>query len=247
MPDAAAPAVARGGRARRTLRGLLVGFGLASVTALVFGLALAVTMPAQIVASLVTLPPQVEALSGSAWRGRASLAGGSALSWQVSFRDLWRLRLAADATLEGPDTRLAGNLFVTPLQMAATGWTGRAGPSLLALAPRLVVSGCTSRAVVEVPRLAMGRTWAAAEGRVEIAEGTCQDREGSPVPVPTLTLDLTTEGRDALLRLTGVDGARLARLAVRGERVLALRVEPAGAALIPGMPASAPTEVEYPF
>jgi hypothetical protein len=251
MPDlAAAPgatAQETAPRARRLLRGLLAATGLASLTALVFAGALAATMPASFLGSLVALPPQVEGLSGSAWRGRASLAGGHALSWQVSGRDVWRLRLLADASLEGPDTQLVGRLAATPWQVTALGWTGRAGPGLLALAPRLAVEGCTSRAVVEVARLALGRSWAAAEGRVDVIQGDCLTRDGAEVPVPAMTLDLVTEGRDARAVLRSVRGATLATLGVTGERTLQVRVEPEGAALVPGMPSSAATTLEYPF
>lgn len=252
MPDpgaalaGSAPTAQRGWA--RLLRRLAVAAALTCFTALVFVGALAVTLPAPVLGTLVTLPPQVEGLSGSAWRGRASLAGGHALSWEASFAQLWRGRLLADASLEGPDTRLTGTLTVSPWQVQALDWTGRAGPGLLALAPRLAVASCTSRAVVEVARLALGRRSAAANGSVEVAAGACATRGGSEVPVPAMTLALSTEGRDARAALTrDDDGALLATLGVTGDRRLLVRVEPEGAALVPGMPSSAPTILELPF
>lgn len=215
-----------------------------------FAVALLVTMPATVAASLVALPPQVEGLSGGLWAGRAALAGGHALEWRLSARDLWRGRLTAEATLEGPDTVLDGDLAASPFGVEATGWTGRAGPSLLALGPRLIVEGCTSRAVVDVGRLAWSRSGAAAaEGTVAIAGGTCALRRGGgALEVPAMTLALSTAGADAQATLTrDEDGAALASLGVTGDRRLLLRVEPEGAALVPGMPASAATELEYPF
>jgi len=205
-------------------------------------------MPAAALSTLVALPPQVETLSGSVWRGRASLSGGHALEWAVSARDLWRLRLSADATLEGPDTRLSGVLAVTPRQVAALDWSGRAGPGLLTLAPRLAVGSCTSRAVVAVGRLALWRRAAAAEGEVSLSAGACAT-PGGEVAVPAMVLRLTTEGRDARLALVRDDeaGTVLARVDVTGDRRLLIRVEPEGAALVPGMPASAPTILEMPF
>ncbi len=171
------------------------------------------------------------------------------MGWRVSARDLWRGRLVADADLLGPDTRLAGVLALTPWQVAALDWTGRAGPGLLALAPNLAVASCTPRAVVGVERLALWRRAAAAEGEVTIPEGTCTLDDGGEVPVPAMTLRLTTEGRDALAQLVrdGATPTPLASLAVTGERRLVIRVEPEGAALVPGMPSSAPTILEYPF
>lgn len=240
---------AHGRRARRLLRRLALAVGLTSFTALVFALALAVTMPASAVGSLVTLPSQVEALSGSVWRGRAALAGGHVLDWRVSLRALWRGRLVADAGLEGPDTRLSGLLALSPWRVAADDWTGRAGPGLLALAPGLAVASCTSRAVVAVDRLALGRRAAAAQGRVEIAQGACLDGDGREIPVPAMVLRLAADGRDATAVLVRDDATAtpLASLRVTGDRRLLVRVEPAGAALVPGMPASAATTLEYPI
>lgn len=243
-----APPTARWPRTRRLARGLAVTVGLASFTALVFALALAVTMPASVLASLVSLPPQVETLSGSVWRGRAGLVGGHALGWEVSFRDLWRARLVADAEVEGPDTRLAGVLTASPRSFSAFDWAGRAGPGLLALAPRLAVT-CTPRAVVAVDRLALWRRAAAAEGEVAVAEGTCAVEGGGEVAVPAMTLRLSTERRDASAVLVRDDAAatRLASVTVTGDRRLLVRVEPEGAALIPGMPSSAPLILERPL
>ena len=235
------------GQRGRLARRALAALGLASVAALAFGLALAMTAPAQVLTSLVTLPPQVEGLSGTVWQGRAALRNGYRLSWNASSQDFWRLRLGADVTLEGVDTRLVGHLEWTPWQVAATGVSGRAGPGLLALAPRLLVEACTSTATLEVPRLALGRTQAEARGEATLAAGACALRDGGEVPVPALRLDLSTDGADARASLSDVTGTTLATVSVVGGDTLRVRVEPAGASLVPGMPASAATELEFPL
>ena len=51
---------------------------------------------------------------------------------------------------------------------------------------------------------------------------------------------------DAVADLSDAQSA-LAQVIVAGDRRLLIRVEPAGAALIPGMPTSGRTEIEYPF
>ncbi len=253
MQDPAAFADARPGqgvqRLRRTLRWLAVATGLTSFTALIFATMLAITMPASFLRTLVALPPQVETLSGSVWRGRATLSGGHVVDWRVSLRELWLGRLVADATFDGPDTRLEGVLGVSPWQVSARDWTGRAGPGLLALAPRLAVASCSTSAVVAVERLALGRDSAVAKGEIGIAEGTCADRSGREHPVPAMTLRLSTDGSGALAALSrsGATEAPLAQVTVTGDRRLLVRIEPEGAALVPGMPASAPTILEYPF
>ena len=252
MQDPAAFAGARPGhrfqQLRRTLKWLAVATGLTFFTALIFVAMLAITMPASFLRTLVALPPQVETLSGSAWRGRATISGGHVLDWRVSFRELWLGRLVADTTLDGPDTRLAGVLALSPWQASARDWTGRAGPGLLALAPRLSVATCSSSAVVAIERLALARRSAAAEGEIGIADGTCSDRSSREYPVPAMTLRLSTDGSDAQAALSRSGATTpLAQVTVTGDRRLLIRIEPEGAALVPGMPASGPTILEYPF
>ena len=61
-----------------------------------------------------------------------------------------------------------------------------------------------------------------------------------------MTLDLTTQGRDAIAILTDRDST-LAKVTVTGERRLIARIEPEGAVLVPGMPTSGPMIIEMPF
>lgn len=241
------PAASAWPRAHRAARGLAAAVGLASFTALVFGAALLVTMPAQVLVTVVNLPSQVETLTGRAWAGEAGLRGGHRLSWRLSPRDLWRLRVVADAELLGPDTRLSGMLAVSPWAVSSLGWSGRAGPGLLQLAPGFAAT-CTPLAVVDVERLSRGARRASADGTVAVAAGSCALPSGTEAPVPAMTLSLSTEGRDARAVLVrDDDGATLAGATVTGSRRLRLRIEPAGAALVPGLPASGPIELERPL
>ncbi len=204
-------------------------------------------MPASVVQTLVALPPQVETLSGTLRVGRAGLSGGYSLDWQVAPGALLRGRIGAQIQLAGPDTRLTAELRASPFQTSLQQVSGRAGPGLLALAPGLPVQSCTPRAVVAIDRLSLGRGAAAAEGSVDVSEGICIDPSGREIPVPALALQLATRDQDASAALLTSDGARLAEFGVTGDRRLLIRVEPAGAALVPGMPSSAATVIEYPF
>ncbi|HBM40243.1 MAG TPA: hypothetical protein DD402_10445, partial [Sulfitobacter sp.] len=87
---------------------------------------------------------------------------------------------------------------------------------------------------------------AAAAGAVLISEGRCKDLLGRDTTVPQMTLDLTTQGRDAIAILTDRDST-LAKVTVTGERRLIARIEPEGAVLVPGMPTSGPMIIEMPF
>ncbi len=216
---------------------------------LIFVGTLAVTMPAAVVAKLVELPPQVEALSGSVWSGRAAISGGYALTWDTSFGGLIVGRITLDGTFAGADTQVTGSVRLSPWSVMFTDVQGRAGPGLLALLPGLPVTACTSRAIIDVGRAGIGRSWAAADGTVLIAAGTCTDRGGTDLTVPALRMTMQTDGRDARAQLTTDDDAAtlLASVMVAGDRRLIVRVEPDGARLVPGMPSSAATELEYPF
>ena len=204
-------------------------------------------MPATALAKLIVLPPQIERLSGSLWQGDAALTGGYTLHWDTRLGGLVLGRLGADVTLIGADTLLAGQLRASPRQMSLRDVAGRAGPGLLELAPNLAVTGCTSRAVVDVPLLALGRSAAAADGTVTLDAGACTTFDGTDVAVPSLTLTLTTQGPDAVADLTDAAATPLAQITVAGDHRLILRLDPAGAMLIPGLPTSGPIILEYPF
>jgi hypothetical protein len=234
------------GQPWRWMRTLSLWIVLSCFTALVFFVSLAVTMPASALRNFIDLPPQVTDLQGTIWHGTARLQDGYALQWDGQFSALILARVSANVTLTGADTQLTGTVQISPWTAAVRDVAGRAGPGLLALAPGLPFDGCTSRAVVDVALASFGRRQAAAEGRIDIAAGDCTDFAGNSIPVPDLTLTLHTEGSDAVADLADGQSA-LAQVIVAGDRRLLIRVEPAGAGLIPGMPTSGRTEIEYPF
>ena len=139
---------ADGARLRRVKRAMAL-LALACLTALIYLAALVATMPASALSDLATMPRQVTAFYGTIWQGRADLIDGYRIDWDHRPGDLLGLRLAADATLQGPDTLLRGTVRVTPWTISARDVTGRAGPGLLALADGLAIAGCSTRAIVE--------------------------------------------------------------------------------------------------
>ena len=204
------------------------------------------TLPASAMRELATLPPQVTGLYGSVWRGRATLDGGYTLSWDLRGRSILTARAVTDWTVQGPDTQLSGVMTATPRGGELRDVAGRAGPGLLALLPGAPLTDCTSRAVVDLQRLAWAGDVAHAAGVVQIDAGTCNDLLGRATAVPQMVLDLSAQGRDARAVLSDRDGT-LAQVTVTGDRRLILRVEPEGATLVPGMPTGGPMIVEYPF
>ena len=238
--------VAPSARGWRWLKKLLVFCGLTFFATVIFMVALIVTMPASIAREFVTLPPQITAVYGRLGTGRVQMVGGYSLSWDVDARALLRLRLRYDVSLEGPDTLLVGAASVSPWAIEVSELTGRAGAGLLVLTPDVLVESCSSRAVVDVQMLRLSRDAAAADGRVSIDAGSCIDAAGRQQTVPQMTVDMLTQGGDAVAILTDL-GGQLARITLAGDRRLIIRVEPEGATLVPGLPTSGPLILEYPL
>ncbi|WP_172975849.1 type II secretion system protein N [Sulfitobacter sp. THAF37] len=204
------------------------------------------TLPASALREVATVPAQVTGLYGNIRAGRATLAGGYTLDWDLRESELWRLRALADVTLEGPDTRLEAQVVGGFASLSARSVSGRAGPGLLALIPEPLISDCTSRAVVDIQEVSISRSAAAASGVIQVDGGQCKDMLGRDMTIPQMTVDLSTQGDDARAVVSDRDG-ELGQITIAGDRRLILRVEPEGATLIPGMPTSGPVIVEYLF
>lgn len=233
-------------RLRRWLRIGSLSILVSCFAALVLIVALAVTMPASALRRFVDLPPQVTDLQGTVWSGTARLTDGYTVQWRTQLAALILARITAVVTLTGADTQVIGSVQVSPWSIAVRDVEGRVGAGVLRLVPGLLIDGCATRAVVDVTLARFGGGQAAADGRINIEAGTCRDLGGNVIPVPAMTLTLRTEGTDAVAALADATQA-LAQVTVAGDRRLLIRVEPAGAALIPGMPSSGPTILEYPF
>lgn len=245
-PETPVVLLPREGRLWRAARNGVALIVLSCFTALVFVIALAVTMPASALRRVINLPPQITDLRGTVWHGNATLTDGYALQWDSHFSALILARISADVTLTGADTQLTGTISVSPWTTSLRDLTGRAGPGLLALAPGVPVERCTSRAIVDVAGARLGRGQAAVNGQIDIEAGQCLDFAGNEVAVPALSVALHSTGNDAVADLTDAQTA-LAQVTVAGDRRLIIRIEPAGAELIPGLPSSGPIILEYPF
>ncbi|SHF96800.1 hypothetical protein SAMN05444339_1303 [Loktanella atrilutea] len=240
-----APAESRVARGS-TLRRVSTGLALTLVIALIYMVALGATMPASALRHFVSIPPQITALNGTLRHGRAEVKGGYALTWDHRTADLLVLRARADTVLTGADTQLTGSLRASPLSVSLDDLAGRAGPGLLKLMPGLAVDSCTTRAVVDGVGASLSRGAAAAQGRITVDSGTCIETNGRVNPVPPLDIALDTVGLDARARVTTA-GTPLAEVVVAGDRRLILTLQPAGSALIPGLPTGAPIMLDMPF
>ena len=214
--------------------------------ALIYMVALVATMPASALRHLGIIPPQITALNGTLRHGRAELAGGYVLAWDHRAADGLALRAGVDWNLTGADTQLSGILQASPVALSLGDVAGRAGPGLLQLVPGLAVQGCTTRAVVDGAGASLSRGSATAQGRITVDAGTCTETNGRVDPVPPLDIALDTLGNDARMQVTST-GTALAEVIVAGDRRLIVTLQPAGSALIPGLPTGAPITLDYPF
>ncbi|WP_187394063.1 type II secretion system protein N [Oceaniovalibus sp. ACAM 378] len=204
------------------------------------------TAPASVIARMGQVPPQVLGLSGTLWSGQARLDGGLSLAWQGNWRSIpARLRLESGLSVTGPGTLLTGTAFAGFGQTGLRDLSGRAGAEVLALLPG--AAPCNGQAVVDVTQASWSRDGVIGLGRIRIGESRCQPVGGRAFQAPALNLDLTTEPPEAVATLTTDDASRTvmatARLTSRGR--IRLRIEPAGARIVPGLPSSGPTELEF--
>tara|TARA_R110000765_G_scaffold152808_3_gene255648 strand:- start:6603 stop:7373 length:771 start_codon:yes stop_codon:yes gene_type:complete len=233
--------------ARRPERGRQIVWmiGLSLVALLFFGATAMLNVPAATMARMTGMPPQVRTVSGSLWSGRALLDGGLVLTWQGTWRSLLRGQIGGDLNLAGQHTLLQAHGFASPWRIGLSNVSGRGGADLLALVPG--ASPCDGQAVVDIKRITWSRHQVTSQGRVQISESICQAAGRTALKTAPLDLVLTSEGIEGVATLTTNDAAKLemgqARLGPDGW--IKLRIDPAAAQLIPGLPDSAPTLLEF--
>ena len=248
-PGGSAPP--RGGFERSALPLIAALFGSA------FFVSLVASVPASFLARYVVPPVEINGYSGTLWSGSAQMAGGHGLDWHVDpAGSLVALSAVLDAEIRGPGTELAGRVSLHGMRgqdLRVEGLNGPvAWPLVAALAPQLAIT-CDAAAVIENLSLASLDGSRRGTGRLQAGPGTCMRTDRGmtpePVPVPALVARITTEPTGLLAVLTQADapGTALAEAVITAEDVLKVTVFPAGAALVPGMPASGETTLEFPL
>jgi Type II secretion system (T2SS), protein N len=214
---------------------------------------MAATMPLAFAVRLagVAVPDGV-ALSGTVWNGKATLLGYRA-SWDSrGWPSLVARGWVADLQISGPDTALAGQWVLQPGRVTIAPLAGQMGWSLLdAVMPGLEIT-CTTQASLTLTTATLAPPpQRQATGRVQLAAGTCARRDGTitDVPMPALQADIVTTAEGVGLTLTGVDAPAvpLGNLLITPDDRLRVTVHAAGAALVPGLPASGDSQIELPL
>ena len=173
-------------------------------------------------------------VAGTVWEGSAALTGGHALRWYWSpLGSLGSGSVAADWTLDGPDTVLTGVGHWRPGGSSVDQVTGRAGWVLIGLAAPALPLTCDSVLTVRNASGAADRF----AGEVSSTAGHCGPRGTMPTaPVPRLLGSATDDGRLSRLSLTPWTARNLGLIDVTlsRDRTLIVTVTPAGAAQLGG-------------
>ncbi|MEL6915787.1 MAG: hypothetical protein AAFP13_14920 [Pseudomonadota bacterium] len=218
---------------------------MAFVTASLLVVSLALSAPVTLVSLFQPLPPQIAALSGTAREGRAALSGGIALTWRADWSGLVRGRLGADLVLVGPETRIDADAWAGLGGVGMSDAIGRAGPELLALFPEAAT--CEGSAVVDIQTLRVSRARYDVSGEIRTRAAICRGPGLGEVTVPPLLIALGAVGDGAEARVTSAAREPYAEALLTPDRRARIRIEPAGARLVPGLPSSEPIELELPF
>ena len=204
-------------------------------------------MPVRFAAGMAGVP--VQGLSGTVWQGQAQLDAGHLAIWDVAARDsLLTLALVMDVQVTGPQTRLTGRVAVRPTQVVIGPVSGQAAwPLLAAVVPGLAIV-CDNVADVRIGSVILTRAARTGVGRVMVGDGFCDRVDGTVtrVPVPALVVDITTV-EDGVEAVVTHDATPLLTARITNDDRAKITILAAGAALVPGMPSSADSQIDLPL
>ncbi len=191
-------------------------------------------------------------LSVTVWRGQMQLDGGHTATWTARpGASLWAFGLAADWRVTGPGTDLAGPIVIRPGAVDLGPVSGAAAwPLIAALMPGLPIT-CTGQARLSAVAVRLAEAERTGAGTVTSPDAECRrlDGQSGPVPAPALHAQISTQPDAVQILVTPQVGARVALLTARLTNAdrLVVTIHPDGAALVPGMPATADSEIDLPL
>jgi hypothetical protein len=209
-----------------------VAFVVTAVTAylaaLIWAIPASVVMPADAALGNV---------SGTLWRGSAALADGSRLEWRwAPLRSLVTLTFAADLTLIGAATDLAGRATLGPGSTTFDEVSGGASGAVLAAALPKLPFVCTMPLQVAIDRVRVGGGDQSLAGEIHSGTGLCAPRGGGAATlVPSMVLSLARSGQDSSILLVPAGQRRrtLLRGALAQDGRLHIEVTQDGARTLP--------------
>jgi Type II secretion system (T2SS), protein N len=212
-----------------------------------FAVALVISMPLRFAADMAGI--KIAEVSGTLWDGQAKLDAGHLAIWDIAVQDsLLRRALVFDVQITGPQTRLDGRMAVHLSQVVVGPISGQAAwPLVAAVFPGLQIV-CDGVADVHLGGLVLTRTTRSATGRVTVDKGFCDRVDGTVrrVPVPALITDIVTVD-DGVEAVVTNESATLATVRITNDDRAQITIHAAGAALVPGMPSSADSQIDVPL
>jgi hypothetical protein len=212
-----------------------------------FVLALVTTMPVRFAADMAGV--KVAGLSGTLWDGQAQLDARHLAVWDVAARDsMLRWALVFDVQVTGPQTRLTGRVAVRPTRIVIGPLEGQAAwPLLAVMMPGLPIA-CDGVADVHIGNMVLTRDARSGVGRVTVNDGFCDRVDGlvTRVPVPALMADITTV-EDGIQAVVTSDAVPLVTARITNADRAQITIHAAGAAMVPGMPSSADSQIDVPL
>ena len=213
-------------------------------------------MPARFAVEQTGLASAADRVSGSVWKGTARLDGDLNLNWETSgWQSLRRMAAVVNWRLSGPGTDVAGRLSL-PLPPRADRATidavqGTVSWSAIeAMLPGLPIQ-CDVRATINGLKLAIAPGARSGDGSVTAPFGKCVRLDGAVPSVATPALDaaLSSEADGLIAVLTAQNAPQTPLVTARltnADRII-VTIHAAGAAMVPGMPSSADSEIEMPL
>ena len=205
---------------------MFAGLGAAAYVA-----TLLATVPA---AFLIPRGGAIAALGGTIWHGRAALAGGDRLEWRwAPLRTLANLRFAADFTVEGTGTLLAGRALLGSQSVRLDAVSGSVDAALLTAIARPGFT-CAMPVQLDLERVVLGAGDRMIAGRAVSEAGSCT-AGGATSAVPPLALSAEHLGpRSAVTLAPGAQRRRtLATMTLEHDGAATLSVTRDGAGLLP--------------
>ena len=213
-------------------------------------------MPARFAAQQLNLPVNLDLVAGTIWNGSAELDDAHKVSWETSgFESLRQMAMVVNWRVTGPGTDLAGRVAV-PVPPRADrakldAVRGRvAWPLAEAALPGMPIR-CDASAEVASLRLTLAPGLRTGDGAITVSPGICERIDGAvpPVPTPALSASLATDADGLIVVVTPTTAPTTPLATARltnADRII-VTIHAAGAAMVPGMPSSADSEIELPL
>lgn len=172
---------------------------------------------------------------GTVWKGETAVAPAFAAGWTVRpFDSLLSFAGVADARLTGPGTDLDARVAQESSGLTVREAAGHASLRVLnGLAPALPFA-CDGDMRVTLDDFAV-RGGAVGSGVIDAGPATCIAGGGAARPISRLSGALSSDAEGASVQMAGPAGERLVQARASRDGKVSVTVEPAGAAVLPGL------------